>query len=257
MTDSVKTRRYNSPARREQAWKNLAKRRRRANGRRAANDHITEGHGHLVVLTQVVVAVVDQGEGELGPAGSRRGLDLELLLARHPAVDAVQLPQVDAIDPQALRDAATIVVTERMGEPTAFRLRIEVDAIDEVRRVRVGAELKAAGAHASAPPDPSTRFPLTIESPNDIATQVINYVLYELPLEDLQAQDDAALNRLLQAQLPKAVEEALAGAQASVTRSMERLIREGHVSGVLDVTTVADLCYHLPHRSQPGGRPVG
>ena len=47
---------------------------------------------------------------------------------------------------------------------------------------------------------------------------------YELPIEQLQPQDDAALNRLLQAQLPKAVEEALANAQASISSSMERLV---------------------------------
>ena len=47
---------------------------------------------------------------------------------------------------------------------------------------------------------------------------------YELPLEDLQQQDDAVLNRLLQSQLPKAVDEALADAHTAVTRSMERLV---------------------------------
>jgi bacillithiol biosynthesis cysteine-adding enzyme BshC len=47
---------------------------------------------------------------------------------------------------------------------------------------------------------------------------------YDVPLEDLQPQDDAGLNRLLESQLPKSVEEALADAQATIGRSMARLI---------------------------------
>jgi bacillithiol biosynthesis cysteine-adding enzyme BshC len=47
---------------------------------------------------------------------------------------------------------------------------------------------------------------------------------YELPLEDLQPQDEAALNRLLEAQLPPAVEAAMAQADDSIGRAMERVI---------------------------------
>ncbi|CAN5779595.1 bacillithiol biosynthesis cysteine-adding enzyme BshC [soil metagenome] len=47
---------------------------------------------------------------------------------------------------------------------------------------------------------------------------------YNLPFQDLQARDDATLNRLLQAQLPKAVEEALSGASEQVQRAMARVI---------------------------------
>ena len=47
---------------------------------------------------------------------------------------------------------------------------------------------------------------------------------YEVALEDLQQQDDALLNRLLQSQLPKEVDEALAEAHNAVTRSMQRLM---------------------------------
>jgi bacillithiol synthase len=47
---------------------------------------------------------------------------------------------------------------------------------------------------------------------------------YDLPIDALQSQDDAALNKLLQAQLPKSVEEALAAADQDVRRSMERVI---------------------------------
>ncbi len=47
---------------------------------------------------------------------------------------------------------------------------------------------------------------------------------YDVPFQDLQPRDDAALNRLLQAQLPKEVEEALAAAAQQVQQAMERVI---------------------------------
>jgi bacillithiol synthase len=47
---------------------------------------------------------------------------------------------------------------------------------------------------------------------------------YELPLEDLQPQDEAALNRLLEAQLPPSVEAAMTQADDSIRRAMERVI---------------------------------
>ena len=47
---------------------------------------------------------------------------------------------------------------------------------------------------------------------------------YDLPVHDLQARDDSTLNRLLQAQLPKAVEAALSDAGRQVQQAMERVI---------------------------------
>ena len=47
---------------------------------------------------------------------------------------------------------------------------------------------------------------------------------HDLPIEELQAKDDSALNRLLQSQLPKSVDSALADAQAEIRRRMDRLI---------------------------------
>ncbi|HJR61856.1 MAG TPA: bacillithiol biosynthesis cysteine-adding enzyme BshC [Vicinamibacterales bacterium] len=47
---------------------------------------------------------------------------------------------------------------------------------------------------------------------------------YDLPVESLRPQDDGALNRLLEAQLPKEVEEALAHANEEVRRMLERII---------------------------------
>jgi uncharacterized protein YllA (UPF0747 family) len=47
---------------------------------------------------------------------------------------------------------------------------------------------------------------------------------YDVPIESLQPQDDAALNRLLQSQLPQTVEGALSEAQEAIRRSMERVV---------------------------------
>ena len=47
---------------------------------------------------------------------------------------------------------------------------------------------------------------------------------YKVRVEDLQQQDEAALNRLLEAQLPRRVEESLSDADESVRRAMERVI---------------------------------
>lgn len=47
---------------------------------------------------------------------------------------------------------------------------------------------------------------------------------YNVPLEHLQARDEAALNRLLQAQLPPGVEQALGEADTTLQRSLARVI---------------------------------
>ena len=46
---------------------------------------------------------------------------------------------------------------------------------------------------------------------------------YNVPLEDLQPQDESALNRLLQAQLPPTVESAISDADESIRRAMEHV----------------------------------
>jgi bacillithiol biosynthesis cysteine-adding enzyme BshC len=47
---------------------------------------------------------------------------------------------------------------------------------------------------------------------------------YDIPIEELQPQDESALNRLLEAQLPQSGEQALGEAEGAVRRSMERVI---------------------------------
>lgn len=46
---------------------------------------------------------------------------------------------------------------------------------------------------------------------------------YDVPLEDLQAQDESALNRLLQAQLPPSVDASIAQADDATRRVLERV----------------------------------
>jgi len=48
---------------------------------------------------------------------------------------------------------------------------------------------------------------------------------YNLPLEALQAQDEAALNELLAAQIPAVVEESFTDAQSGIDQVMERVVR--------------------------------
>ncbi len=47
---------------------------------------------------------------------------------------------------------------------------------------------------------------------------------YALPLEDLQPQDESALNRLLESQLPAEVEQALRDADGQIQQAMQRII---------------------------------
>lgn len=70
--------------------------------------------------------------------------------------------------------------TDTQTETTGEALRLMVDEIAKLRRDRVSArELADAQAYLAG------SFPLTIETPNDIATQVLNVVFYELPVEEI------------------------------------------------------------------------
>jgi bacillithiol biosynthesis cysteine-adding enzyme BshC len=47
---------------------------------------------------------------------------------------------------------------------------------------------------------------------------------YDLPLEELQPQDESALNRLLHSQLPQSIEQAMTEAEDSIRRGMQQVI---------------------------------
>ena len=70
--------------------------------------------------------------------------------------------------------------TDTRTETTGEALRLMVDEFSRLQRERVfERELSDAQAYLAG------SFPLTIETPNDIATQVLNVVFYELPVEEI------------------------------------------------------------------------
>lgn len=80
-------------------------------------------------------------------------------------------------DTDARKDiGAYVAQTDTRTETTAEALRLAVDEFTRLQRERVGnRELSEAQAYLSG------SFPLTIETPNQIATQILNVVFYELP----------------------------------------------------------------------------
>jgi zinc protease len=75
---------------------------------------------------------------------------------------------------------AVIAETDTQTANTAEALRVVVDEFTRLQRERVyDEELESAQAYMVG------HFPLTIEVPDAIATQVLNQLFYELPVEDL------------------------------------------------------------------------
>ncbi len=68
--------------------------------------------------------------------------------------------------------------TDTRTDATAEALRITIDEFYKLQRERVyEGELEGAQAYLAG------NFPLTIETPDAIATQVLNQLFYELPLD--------------------------------------------------------------------------
>ena len=75
---------------------------------------------------------------------------------------------------------AVIAETDTQTANTAEALRVTIDEFTRLQRERVNdGELEAAQDYMVG------HFPLTIEVPDQIATQVLNQLFYELPVEDL------------------------------------------------------------------------
>ncbi|HQZ41029.1 MAG TPA: pitrilysin family protein [Vicinamibacterales bacterium] len=75
---------------------------------------------------------------------------------------------------------AIVADTDTQTATTAEALRVVVDEFSRLQRERVNeSELESAQDYAVG------HFPLTIETPDQIATQVLNQLFYELPLENL------------------------------------------------------------------------
>jgi zinc protease len=84
-------------------------------------------------------------------------------------------------DTEAMKQAGDFVAeTDTRTETTGEALRLMVDEFSRLQRERVrGGELADAQAYLAG------SFPLTIETPNEIATQVLNAVFYDLPMQDI------------------------------------------------------------------------
>jgi zinc protease len=84
-------------------------------------------------------------------------------------------------DTRALKLAGNFVAqTSTRTETTAETLRLALDEVAKLPRQRVfERELADAQAYLAG------SFPLTIETPNDIATSVINAVFFELPIDEV------------------------------------------------------------------------
>jgi zinc protease len=89
-------------------------------------------------------------------------------------------------DLETMRQAGDIVAeTDTRSETTGEALRLIVDEYWKLQRERVGSgELEGAKDYLAG------SFPLTIETPSDIALQVLNAVFYGLDLEELQTFRD-------------------------------------------------------------------
>jgi zinc protease len=84
-------------------------------------------------------------------------------------------------DTEARKTAGDFIAeTDTRTETTGEVLRLMVDEFSRLQRERPF-ERELAGAQAYL----AGSFPLTIETPNDIATEVLNVLFYELPIEEI------------------------------------------------------------------------
>jgi zinc protease len=82
-----------------------------------------------------------------------------------------------------------VAETDTRSSSTAEALRIMVDEVTRLQREPVyEGELLSAQNYMVG------HFPLTVETPDAIATQVLNYLFYELPLEDLPRYRERTLS---------------------------------------------------------------
>jgi zinc protease len=85
-------------------------------------------------------------------------------------------------DTQAMKQAGDYVAeTDTQTETTGEALRLMIDEFARLPRQRV-AERELADAQAYL----AGSFPLTLETPNDLATQLLNALFYELPVDEIR-----------------------------------------------------------------------
>jgi zinc protease len=126
---------------------------------------IPRKHDDFVALDQAVTILGGEGANRLQQVlRSQRGLTYGA-----------------SADLDSYKTAGGIVAeTDTRTSGTAETLRVTVDEFSRLQREQVSeGELGGAQNYAVG------HFPLTIETPDAIATQVLNYLFYELPLEEL------------------------------------------------------------------------
>jgi len=92
-------------------------------------------------------------------------------------------------DVDAMKDAGDYIAeTDTRTETTGEALRLMVEEFSKLQRERVfERELADAQAYLAG------SFPLTIETPNEIATQILNTVFYDLPVAELATYRERVL----------------------------------------------------------------
>jgi bacillithiol biosynthesis cysteine-adding enzyme BshC len=161
-----------------------------------------------------------------------------------PQPDSLALFHVDGTRTPVRRRGAELVVGERAYQPSA----LAAEAVEHPQRFSPNVLLRPLVQDTLFPTicyvaGPSELaylgqlrgvyehfgVPMPLMFPRASATIVDSaarrfLARYDIAIEHLQRQDEAALNQLLQSQLPEAVEHALAGAEGAVRQSLDRII---------------------------------
>ena len=158
--------------------------------------------------------------------------------------DSVALFQLDGTRTPIRRQGETLVVGERTATPAA----LAAEAVDHPERFSPNVLLRPVVQDTLFPTvcyvaGPSELaylgqlrggyehfgVPMPLMYPRATATLIDSATKrflnrYDVQIEDLQPQDESALNKLLQAQLPEEVEQALSDAESAMRRTLELLI---------------------------------
>ena len=175
-----------------------------------------------------------------GEALTARGHDPQVL----PQQDSASLFHLDGVRRPIKHQGGSFVIGEKTVSPAA--LAAEASASPErfspnvLLRPIVQDTLFPTAVYVSGPSElaylgqlggvyQQFEVPMPLMYPRAMATLVdsatTRFLLkYNLPFQDLQPQDESALNRLLHTQLPESVEQAVSGAEDAIRRSMQRVI---------------------------------
>jgi zinc protease len=156
------------------------------------------------------------------------------------------------------RAGGIVADTDTRTETTAEALRVVVDEISRLQRERVGdAELSNAQAYLAG------NFPLTIETPDSIAMQVLNSLFYELDLKELETYRER-VNAITADDIQRVAKQYLKPGNLSVVLVGDAAKFVGQLKGVgfdqverielndLDLTT-GD--FHKPRSGAPTAKP--